>query len=249
MSDVKTIDKQAFVSEIVKQDYRTAAVFRRYGIAFCCGAHFPLEIACQVNGHDPDKVLSELENAVRNIQVSGALKFNEWEPGFLSDYIVHVHHDFLRTALSSTLGLLKDFTAGHTKKYPWLPELVDLFSGLSTEMLNHIRYEEEIIFPYIRQIRHAYTAGESYAGLLVRTLSKPVESVMNQEHQFVMKALTRMRDLTGDYLVPAGACTSHKVSFLSLQEIDQNLIQHLHLENNILFPKAIQMEKELRQRN
>jgi regulator of cell morphogenesis and NO signaling len=249
MNEMKKIDRQAFVSEIVKQDYRTAGVFRRHGIAFCCGSHIPLELACQLNEQNVDEVLTELVDAVRTIQISGTLRFNQWDPVFLCDYIIHVHHDYLRITLPSTLELLKDFAEGHLKKYPWLTELVDILSEMNIEMLNHIRYEEEVIFVYIRQIWQAYTGGEVYARLLVRTLSKPVEAVMKQEHQFTMKNLERVRELTQDYTVPPGACTSHKVSFLSLNELDENLIQHLHLENNILFPKAIRMEKELLLKN
>jgi regulator of cell morphogenesis and NO signaling len=241
----KHIDKQSFVSDIVKTDYRTAVIFRRYGIEFCCGAKFPLEMVCSLKGIEPESLLAELENASRSISISNTLKFEDWDTAFLSDYIVNIHHEYLRTMLPASLESIQQFSEGHKKKFGYLPELVNEFSAMSNELLNHIRYEEEIIFPYIKQIAYAYKGKESYASLLVRTLSKPVEDVMHHEHRFVEDSLTRIRELTNHYSVPAEACTSHKVSFLTMQEVDRDIMQHLHLENDILFPKAISMEKEL----
>ena len=116
-------------------------------------------------------------------------------------------------------------------------------------MLPYLVLEEETLFPYIRQIAHAYYYKESYASLLVRTLGKPVENVMKHEHEIVTKALYRLRELTNDYETPENACTSHKVTFFKLREIDNDFVQHLNLENNILFPKAIVMEKEFLNKN
>jgi regulator of cell morphogenesis and NO signaling len=105
--------------------------------------------------------------------------------------------------------------------------------------------EEEILFPYIRQIAHAYKSRESYAGLLVRTLRKPVENVMQHEHETISKILNRIRLLTDNYQSPPNACVSHGVTFSLLKELDNDLVQHVYLENQILFPRAIAMEKEL----
>jgi regulator of cell morphogenesis and NO signaling len=245
----KVIDKQSFVSEIVKSDYRTAVVFRRHGIEFCCGAKFPLELVCTLKGIDLESIQAELENATRTISIPNTLKFEDWDTAFLADYIVHIHHEYLRTMLPATLEVIQQFSEGHRKKFGYLPELVNEFSALSNELLNHIKYEEEIIFPYIKQIAFAYKGRESYASLLVRTLSKPVEEVMHHEHQFLVNSLTRIRDFTHHYTVPEQACTSHKVSFLTMQEVDHDIMQHLHLENDILFPTAVRMEKELLKNN
>jgi len=243
------IDKQSFVSDIVKEDYRTAVVFRRHGIEYCCGARFPLEMVCSLKGLDLDSICDELETASRTVTIAATLRFEDWDLAFLADYIVHIHHEYLRSTLPAALETVCEFAEGHKKKFPQLTELVLVFTGVVKELLGHINYEEEIIFPYIKQIAHAYKEKESYASLLVRTLRKPVEEVMQHEHQFVENALTRIRDLTGNYLLPAGACTSHKVSFLTLQDLEKDILQHLHLENDILFPRAITMEKELLKNN
>jgi len=236
------------VTDIVTSDYRTASVFRKYNIDFCCGAKIPLETACTMRGLSVETVKSDLENAIRTISVSTSLRFDEWKLDFMADYIVRMHHDYLKTALPETMEFLKRFADGHRKKYGYLTELENVFLDLIQEMLPHLTQEEEILFPYIRQIAHAYYNNEPYAGLLVRTLSKPVADVMKHEHETVSRVLNRMRELTGNYAAPQNACTSHKVAFLKLLEIDNDLVQHMHLENNILFPKAIAMEKEMLQR-
>jgi regulator of cell morphogenesis and NO signaling len=137
------------------------------------------------------------------------------------------------------------FADGHRKKYNYLDELQQSVIQLNRMFLPHMVQEEEIIFPYIRQIGHAYYSRESYASLLVRTLRKPVEEIMAHEHETTGRIMHRMREITNNYTPPENACLSHKVTFLKLKEVDNDFSQHLHLENNILFPKAIAMEKEL----
>ena len=240
------IDKLAFVKDIVKQDYRAATVFRRYGIDFCCGASSTLEMACLIRNLDLETIQKELAKATRSVYISNTLQYEEWEPDFLIDYIVHVHHSYLKIVLPELLATFPTFVESHRKKYSFLPELLSTFADLAKEMLSHISQEEEIIFPYIKQIFYAYKDKEPYGSLLVRTLSKPVADVMKHEHDFVVKALERMRILSNDYVLPPDACTNYRANILTLQEIDDDITQHLHLENNILFPKAIEMEGKLR---
>ena len=242
---MKKISEQSFITDIVKDDYRTASVFRKFGIEFCCGARFSLEKVCSINGLDPHSIKAELEKVIRPVSVSNALKFDKWDLCFLADYIIHVHHEYLRMALPEAMQSLEGFVRTHRKQYDFLDELQSIFSTLSNEMTAHINHEEEIIFPYIKQIAIAYNNRQSFAGLLVRTLGQPVHEMMKHEEESTVKLLTRMRELTNDYNALPNACTNHKVNFLTLREIDNDIVQHLHLENNILFPKALQMEKEL----
>ena len=245
MKKMDIIDKHSFVSDIVKKDYRTALVFRRHGIEFCCGAKFPLELVCSIKGVNLETIQKELRLVSQTIAVPTTLRFGDWDTAFLADYIEQVHHTYLKIMLPSTLQFIQQFSEGHQKKFTYLPELLTEFSMLTKELLSHIKYEEEIIFPYIKQIAFAHKGKESYASLLMRTLSKPIKELMYYEHNIVEDALEKLRTLTNYYAVPLEACTSHKVSFLTLQEVDRDIVQHLHLENNILFPKTIQIEKEL----
>jgi regulator of cell morphogenesis and NO signaling len=248
LQGAKRIDGNSFVSDIVSNDYRTADVFRKYGIDFCCGGRWPLQIICETKGIDIAVIKKELEQAIRTICLPNTLKFDEWNIDFLTEYVINVHHVYLRKALPEAKEQLLNFMEGHQKKFPYLADLLHVFVELSKEMFPHLQQEETIIFPYIRQIAHAYNSKESYAGLLVRTLRKPVENVMQHEDESVNKSLWQMRRLTNNYSLPEGACISHKVTFLKLLEIDNDLVQHMHLENDILFPRAIAMEKELLER-
>jgi regulator of cell morphogenesis and NO signaling len=241
----KNINKDSFVSDIVREDYRTASVFRKHDIDFCCGGKWPLGTSCEMKGIDFILLKEELEESVRNVRLSNSIQFNNWSIDFLIEFIVNVHHQYLRKALPEIRSQLTHFIADHAEKYPYLNDVSKQFNYLTKDLLPHLQQEEEILFPYIRQISHAYESKESYATLLVRTLRKPVEQVMQHEHETVSNALHRLRDLTNNYNAPADACVSHQVSFSLLEELDNDITQHLYLENHILFPKAVAMEKEL----
>lgn len=239
------IDPNSSVAEIVSRDYRAADVFRKYDIEYCCGGKYPLTVACQMKGVNEAEVIRDLEEAVRELNSSNTLNFNEWHIDFLTDYIVNVHHEYMRKALPRLKDYVDRFAEGHKKKFSYLEEVQQVISQLQRSFIPHLTEEEEIIFPYIRQIGHAYYNREPYASLLVRTLRKPVEDIMNHEHSSTSRTLRRMRELTNNYTPPENACLSHKVTFHKMREVDNDLTQHIHLENNILFPKAIAMEKEL----
>ncbi len=238
-------DKESTVASIVTGDYRAADVFRKYGIEYCCGGKYPLHVACKINGVDEGLVVTELEEATREVNRSNTLDFTQWHIDFLTDYIVHVHHQYLRNALPRAQDYVDRFAEGHRGKFNYLDELKRLVNQLRRNFLPHLVQEEEIIFPYIRQIGHAYYSREPYASLLVRTLRKPVENIMEQEHDNSTRLLGRMREITDNYTPPPNACLNHKVTFGKLREVDNDIIQHIHLEHNILFPRAIAMEKEL----
>lgn len=240
-----TIDEFLPVTDIVAADYRSADVFKKYDIEFCCGGRWPLHVACEARGLDTRQVIKELQEATRVIHVSPSLPFNEWPLDFLADYIRYVHHAYLVKALPGAKEHLDKFAEGHRKKFPYLDELQRLLSALSTAMLPHLRQEEDIIFPYIKRLSRTAVNKEPYGGLLVRTLRKPIEEIMHHEHGVIGKILRRFRELTDKYTAPEKACISHRVTFARLREIDNDLVQHIHLENNILFPRAIAIEKEL----
>lgn len=239
------INRNTLVSDIVAQDYRAADVFRKYGIGYCCGGKWPVEIACQMNGIDAELLLAELRIATRTIQVSSQLDFAAWDIDFLVDYILHVHHRYLRDSLLPTHQLLSEFSAEHTRKFPWLPELEKQYDLLNRQMQMAMQREEEVLFPYIRQITHAHKDKEPYAALLVRTLRKPVEDRMYKGHEIVTGIITTMRELTQNYTAPENACTSHRVVVAKLKELDNDLAQHHYLEQSILFPRAVAIEKEV----
>lgn len=239
------INQKSLVAEIVTKDYRTADIFRKYDIGYCCGGNWPLEVACKMKGVDFETIKSELEMATRNVHISNTLVFSEWNIDFLVDYIINVHHQYLKKYLPETQKLLSEFVIEHSKKYTYLVQLEKQFDLLAKQLLATMQREEEVIFPYIRQIAHAHKDKEPYAALLVRTLRKPVEETMFKSHETITDIILSIRHLTDKYTTPEKACVSHKVVIAKLKELDTDLMQHFGLEQKILFPQAIAIEKEL----
>ena len=243
--NVYKIEPFSLVTDIVKYDYRTADVFRRYDIDFCCGGKWPLDVVCQNKNLDTQEVIAELQKIVRQSASNAALDFDSWDIDFLADYIFNVHHRYLKKALVEATEQANKFLDGHRTKFPELQEIEVIMSQFMKAMPPHMKQEEEIFFPYIKQIYHAHKHRESYARLLIRTLRKPLEEVMQKEHEITGSNLNKLRKITNNYTPPDNACLTHKITFAKLKELDQDLVQHIHLESNILFPKAIKMEQEL----
>lgn len=247
---LSTLDIQpgASASDIVSKDHRAADVFRKYGIDYCCGGKWPLETACLSKGISLEQLQEELQIATRTLQLPGFLPFAQWPVDFLIDFIVRVHHYYLEQTLPALWPILNEFVNEHVKKYPGLYELQTNFRKLQKDVLPHLREEEEAVFPYIRQLAHAYEEKNPYGVLLVKTLRKPIEKLMIADHDEIPAILENFRRVTNNYTLPEKACASHRVVFSKLRELDNDLSQHVHLENEILFPKALAMEKELLQR-
>ncbi len=239
------INPATTVSEIVAMNHRTAEVFRKYDIEYCCGGKWPLETICMIKGLQFDDLKKELENASRTTQLPPNLDYHSWDIDFLTNYIIHVHHHHLIKSMTDTENILQHFTVEHEKKYPFMMEVQLLFRKLKKELIPHLQYEEEIIFPYIRQVSHAFENNDSYAKLLVKTLRKPLDKMMHNEHEILTDPILKIRNLTNSYQPPEKACTSHKVVMGRLKENDNDLMQHVYLENDVLFPRALQIEKEL----
>ena len=234
------------VSEIVRGDYRTADVFKKYGINYCCGGNISLKEACLQREVDLDNFMTDLENATRNIQVSNYIDYNSWSIEFLVDYIINIHHAYLYKTLPALHSTILSFVNSHKKNHPEFEELLLVFENLSDLLLLHNRQEEEVIFPYIRQISNTFRRKETYGSLFVKTLRKPLASV-TEELVHIEEQLVRLRTLTNDYQFPELACTNHQVIFGKLKEFDNDIVHHKHLENNILFPRAVELEKQLLQ--
>ena len=239
------ISTKLSVSEIVAKDYRTADVFRRYGIGYCCGGKWPLDIACQMQGVDELVLQKDLKNAIRTINISSQIDFASWDTDFLIDYIVNIHHQYLKNSLPETKKILDDFSKEHVKKYSYIGDLEKQFDLLFKQLISSMKWEEEVLFPYIRQVAHAHKGKQQYAVLLVKTLRKPVEETMFKSHETVSDLILSIRKITNQYTTPENVCTSHKVVIAKLKELDNDIMQHLHLEQSILFPRAIAIEKEV----
>ncbi|HEX6332587.1 MAG TPA: DUF542 domain-containing protein [Flavisolibacter sp.] len=234
------------MSDIVRSDYRTADVFKKHGINFCCSGQVTLEDACAAKGLDIQEITGELTVLTRQVSMPNNLRYDTWKIGFLIDYIINVHHAYVTYMLPDLESSLESFVNSHARQFPYLKKVLSVFRELAEYLEKHNQTEENIIFPYIKQIESTYSRREVYGRLFVRTLRKPLASIEN-EHQEMEDMLTRLRELTDNYTVPGDACTNHHVIFSRLREFDNDLVHHKHLENNILFPRAIELEKELLQ--
>jgi regulator of cell morphogenesis and NO signaling len=232
------------ISEIVRTDYRTADIFKKYGINYCCGGNLSMQEACTQKDLNLEAISYELQQATRNVQLFNHLDFDNWKIDFLADYIVNVHHAYLYKTLPGLEVSMISFVNSHSKQHPEFLQIQDLFLELSGLVLKHIKEEEDVIFPYIKQIDNTYRRKETYGSLFVKTLRKPM-AAMDVEHHRIKELLQELRAAAGNYEIPEKACTNHQVIFKKLQEFDNDLVQHKHLENNILFLKAEAMEKEL----
>jgi regulator of cell morphogenesis and NO signaling len=240
-------EKDLTVSQIVRNDYRTADVFKKWGINYCCGGNLPLQEACNLLQIDAGNVSDDLQRATKTIRLSNALQFNEWPVLFLLDYITHVHHEYLKRVLPALQQHISSFVSGHTKKYPYLAGVEETFSTLANELQAQTQREEESIFPYVRQIIYTFDRKETYGSLFVRTMRQPFSEVVTKEHNRISNLLLLLREQTNNYQFKPDACTNHQVIYHKLKELDADLVQHKHLENNVLFPKALEMEKYLLQ--
>jgi len=233
------------VSDIVRSDYRTADVFRKHGIDYCSGGEKLLEI-CATQNLNYNLILKELEAATKTITISNSLHFSEWKISFLIDYIMNVHHAYMHEAIPALESSLVSFIEDHEKKHSQVNKILFLFRELSVLLVTHSRHEEEIIFPYIRQIESTYRRRETYGNLFVRTLRKPLSNI-EKEHDVILSVLKEIQALSNNYTCPSNACADQSAIYSKLNEFHCDMLQHTHLEDNILFPKAIEMEKELLQ--
>ena len=243
MDEPKKESKQT-VSAIVRSDYRTADVFRRHGINYCCSGEVSLQEACALRNIDYIQVEEDLAEATRSIRLPNSLQFSSWKIDFLADYITNVHHAYLYAVLPKLEARLEAFINGHKKKYPALLELQETFVELAGVLIPHCRQEDETVFQYIKQIDVAHRRREPYGNLFVRTLRKPLSCVRGV-HDEISELLQELRINSNQFNYPDEACTNHQVIYHLLKEFYDDLIQHMHLENNILYPQARKIEEEL----
>lgn len=237
---------QKTVAQIVRTDYRTADVFKKHGISYCCGGGVLFEDACLQKGLPPADVEEELARASARVSLPVNLPYEEWKLDFLIDYILNVYHAYLKTTLPLLGTTLTAFVSNHKKQYPYLENVLSLFEELSQSLQKHNLQEEDVIFPYIKQIDATYRRKEIYGSLFVKTLRKPLRNA-ETEHTKIHSLLLKLRSAAANYTYPDNACTTHRVIFQKLEELDNNLVHHQYLENNILFPRANEIEAELLQ--
>ena len=228
------------IGEMVADDYRTAAVFTSFGIDFCCKGNRTLDEVCESNKIAPEQLLQELQAAI--VQQGGtATNYQSWPIDLLADYIEKTHHRYVAEKMPVLVQYLQKLCKVHGQRHPELFEIAEEFMQSANELANHMKKEEMILFPYVRQLAVAKTSGEKAGRPAFGTVQNPIRMMMD-EHSAEGERFARISELSGQYTAPADGCTTYRVAFDMLKEFEQDLHLHIHLENNILFPKAIEME-------
>lgn len=228
------------VGEIVKLDFRAADVFSSFGIDFCCGGKISVAEACANSGNNEAKVINALE-VLQNQQGSAVHDFDSWDIGFLADYIIHTHHQYVSKAIPQILPLAQKVADVHGEHHAEVIQINELFQELAEELLSHMQKEEQILFPFIKELAASHSAGNCAEDSCFGTVAGPI-SVMEHEHEHAGVILKELFRLSDGYTPPEDACNTFRVLFGKLKEFEDDLHRHIHLENNILFPKAIEME-------
>lgn len=231
------------ISEIVAHDYRTAAVFEKYGIDFCCGGGRSLEDACRSKRIDPAAVRSDLAR-LASTGTSDAADESAIALDTLIEHIVATHHRYVREAIPRLRGHLEKVARVHGERHPETVKVAERFAHLAGELLAHMGKEEGVLFPYIVRLARAARTGEKPPASFFGTVGNPIR-MMEHEHRAAGDEMAELRELTGGYTTPEDACMTYRVAYSELHEFERDLHRHVHLENNILFPRAIQLESDL----
>src|SRR5215213_648330 len=236
-----TMNSAATVRELVTQMPAATRVFEKFKIDYCCGGNTPLAEACAKAGVDLRELEQELEQTgtARGPQ---AAQFNEMTLPGLIDHIVGTHHLFTREELVRLDALMTKVVSVHGNNHPELREASALLKKLGDDLNPHMLKEERVLFPYITQLDRSATLKTAAPFAPFGTVKNPVRMMM-MEHDVAGEILRELRRVTSDYAVPADVCISYKTLFEALEALERDLHQHIHLENNILFPKAIELER------
>lgn len=233
-------EQSATVGELVAADYRKAEVFRKFGLDFCCGGKKSVEQACREKGLDVYAVKKELADLDRQTGEKGE-DFDQWPLDTLADYIVSRHHAYVNESLPILYELTQKVARVHGERHPELIDIAEHFDAVAQELRMHMHKEERVLFPFIQDMAAAEREARPLPPAPFGSVANPIR-MMEAEHESVGGDLAAIQTLSDDYTPPSDACTSYRVLFAKLQEFEQDLHRHIHLENNILFPKAIALE-------
>ncbi len=232
-----TIEKT--VRELALENPAATRVFERLHIDYCCGGARSLGEACRAAGVPVERVLEALEG-----DAAGSGERRDWATAPLAELVEHIrntHHMYTREAIERIPLLIEKVAAAHGANHPELRSVGMVFEGLAQELGTHLMKEEMVLFPYIVRLEEAALAGEPALPPPFGTVRNPVR-MMEHEHDSAGAALAQLRSLTNGYTTPADGCASYQALYRALAEFEADLHQHIHLENNILFPRAVDLE-------
>ncbi|APQ16059.1 iron-sulfur cluster repair di-iron protein [Maribacter hydrothermalis] len=231
------------IGEIVALDYRTAQVFKNHKIDFCCRGNRSLQEVALKNNLNIETLTAELK-AVTEQNTDDIIDFKSWPLDLLIDYIEKKHHRYVETQSIILNQYLDKLSRVHGNNHPELFQIKELFNASTGELAMHMKKEELILFPFIKKMVKDKQTGQDLSESHFGSVSNPISTMMD-EHDNEGERFRTIAKLTNDYIAPADACSTYKVTYSLLQEFENDLHRHIHLENNILFTKAKELEKQL----
>ena len=237
------ITQETKVAEAVSENIKTAHIFKKYGIDFCCGGGVSITKACEKKNVKLEDLMQELANIDK--QGGSAHNYNDWELDFLADYIINTHHKYVTENLELLEAYTEKVARVHGENHPPLLEIRHLFLSAKDELTSHMQKEERILFPFIKKMVQAKKENTTLEPIQFGTVNNPIE-MMEHEHEAVGNIFKQISELSFAYTPPEWACNTFKAMYAKLEEFESDLHVHIHLENNILFPKSIVLETELR---
>lgn len=234
-------EKEGLIGQMVAEDYRTASVFKKFGIDFCCQGNRTIEEACEKKGASIPEILKLLNN-IERYPTGQEIDFGSWPLDLLTDYIEKKHHRFVVDKSAEIKPFLRKIVEVHGQTHPELLEITNEFEASLGELTLHMQREELLLFPFIRKLLKAQSNGDEKPKSLFGSVENPIEQMQN-EHNDEGVRYRKISRLSNGYTAPLDACNTYKLSYALLKEFEDDLHLHIHLENNILFPKAMELEK------
>ena len=234
------LTQEKTIGDFVAENFRTAEVFKKYHIDFCCKGGRTVEEACDNKKVSPEQIYQELEEITN--RKSEDIDFNSWPLDLLADYVEKTHHKYVEEKSAMLIPYLNKLCKVHGERHPELFEINELFIGSAQDLAAHMKKEELILFPFIKQMVEAKKNGDALPAPRFGTVENPV-AMMKHEHEAEGERFVKIAELTNNYEFPDDACGTYQVTYRMLEDFQNDLHKHIHLENNILFPKAIAMEK------
>ncbi|APU67105.1 iron-sulfur cluster repair di-iron protein [Christiangramia fulva] len=231
------------VGQIVAEDYRTAQIFKNHKIDFCCQGNRSIREAAEKNKLDAHVLLNEIKT-LQNIKTEERIDFQKWPMEQLIDYIEKKHHRYVEEQIPILKAYLEKLCKVHGDSHPELFQITDNFNQSGAELGAHMKKEELILFPIIKKMEQAKKSATKFEKVPMGTVQNPIQKMMD-EHETEGERFRQIEALSDGYTPPADACNTYRVTYSLLHEFEEDLHQHIHLENNILFPKAAELEKEL----
>jgi len=241
MTDIT--QKTKSVGEFVADSYRTAAVFQKYGIDFCCKGKKTINEVCESRKISADELLTELHAVLRKSN-DQSMDYLSWPLDLLADYIEKKHHRYVEQAMPPLKQFLEKLCKVHGARHPELFEIKEQFDAAAGELTMHMKKEELILFPYIKKMVAENDNRVKKGPPGFGTVQNPINMMM-KEHNIEGERFRKIAELSDSYNPPTDACHTYRVTFSLLKEFEEDLHMHIHLENNILFPKSVTLEKEL----